>query len=136
MRQDTDKKIFVVGEVVYTLVRAKRWYIEYYTPAGVRIRRYNPLNRIKDLADRERKAVELINEIAGGTGTTSALTTMLDKIKPTYKPKTYSNRKSHVKKFAAWLGGKPDHLVSPEAGTGLYVAPGSRKAEAGNDPER
>ena len=106
----SEKKIFAVEGTEYTLIKGKRWYLEYYIvhPFGVKERKriYNPFNRIKDLTKREAAVTEVIRSIASGgvKKHPSLLLQVLEDYKHTYRTKTYESYKSILTKYYDWLG--------------------------------
>lgn len=117
---NTEKKFFSVNKVEYAIVTGSRWYVEYYVlhPAGVKERKraYGQINRIKDLEERERAAVQLIKSIAAGIDANekSVLTRTLKQYAPLLRKKTFQTYQSRVDCFKIWLNGRSDATVTTE----------------------
>jgi len=113
----TEKKIFHLDGQKYTIVKGKRWYVEYHIthPFNVleRKREYGNINREKDLSKREILAVELIHKIASGhpEKIKSILTRTLQDYKSYFRRKSYQTYESRLKVFLAWLGSRDELLI-------------------------
>lgn len=111
----TDKKIFVLDSITYTIIKGKRWYVEYYIehPFGVkeRMRKYGQINRVKDLKEREEKTKILIQKIHVSKTKDVLIKTLADN-KNLWRHKTYLGYKSKLKGFLKWLGAKNSLFIS------------------------
>lgn len=113
----TEKKFLSKNGVQYVIVKSKRWYIEYYIlhPCDVRERKrvYGQLNRIKDLKQRETRAIDIIGQIASGIWQNpdpeedlTILGKVLKDIQPDLKKKSFSTYKTKLNIFELWLAGR------------------------------
>lgn len=102
-----DKKIFSLAGQLFTLVKGKRWYLEYYTAdRGIpeRRRAYGGANRIKDLVQREAAFMALAAELAAPVGAGCVLLDALEARRPAQRLKTWQSQKTRLRIFLAWLG--------------------------------
>lgn len=111
----TEKKIIFQNGQKYIIVKSKkRWYIDYYLqhPMNVRERKRVSgwMNKIKDLKQREKKAIEIVKLIAAGKWIEDSeknilLATLFDQ-KPLLRKKSFSTYKTKVIHFLDWLNGR------------------------------
>lgn len=128
----TEKKIIRKNFHDYTIVKGKRWYVEYYIqlPAGVRQRKkvYGWINREKSDLDKWIKALEVIEKIEkerlfstpmdrGNRGyelPDSPLKKVLERNRAFYRRKTYLTIKSRLKAYTLWLNGRSELKITTQ----------------------
>jgi integrase len=155
MQTTPEKKFFYYNNQKYTLVKGKRWYIEYYQQVSpevkTRKREYGRLTTIKDIKAREAAALRLIEKLASSTDENvrkhrqkqlgdptqtnlSLLERTLEDNKHLFRIKSYSSYKSHLKYWRLWIdkhqAGTPDELVSPAQARAFLAWLAGRKAKA------
>lgn len=98
-----------------------RWFIYYYQPGengkAQRIKVYGNLNRIKDIGDRQIKALQLMDDIArryGSSSSPSVLIEMNEKYRVRFRLKTYQTNRSIITTFHTWLKTHADRYVTPK----------------------
>jgi len=125
-----EKKFFVPALYPESHDFSKYWFVYYNVPVkgsnrAKRIKVYGRLNRISSLEERLAHAEELMNEIAEKHPQpfpkgkpVSDLMAILEKYKPMYRPKTYLDHRTKIRKFEYWLekkGLKADRITTKNA---------------------
>ncbi len=114
-----DKKIFSLNGTSFTLVKGKRWYLEYYkTSRGIpeRVRVYGA-NRIKDAAQREMAFMAIAQNVLAPSQPdvvhgSCPLTEALERSRPAMRRKTWQSMKARLKYYLLWLDGRDVRRVS------------------------
>ena len=90
-----------------------RWHVEYRDAKNKRIKKYGDINRFTTIHERNKAAQKLIQQIIQAShdqdfnSLANTINDELEKLKPTWRRKTYQCKKSKVNTFLRWMKSKP-----------------------------